>query len=131
MLHSLYRIAEVCIVPSIYEPFGIVALEAMASGCLCVVADTGGLREVVPDDGTVGLRFPSRDSAALQEILERILTDDAERAQLVAEAREHVLRFDWAEVARQTLGLYRRELRATPRLASRGFHRVVGPTSRS
>ncbi len=112
MLHSLYRIADMSIVPSIYEPFGIVALEAMASGCLCVVADTGGLREVVPDDGTVGLRFPSRDSAALQEIVERVLTDDAERAQLVAEAREHVLRFDWAEVARQTLGVYRRERRA-------------------
>ena len=108
MLHSLYRIADMCIVPSIYEPFGIVALEAMASGCLCVVADTGGLREVVPDDGTVGLRFPSRDSAALREIVERVLTDDAERAQLVAEAREHVLRFDWAEVARQTLGVYQR-----------------------
>ena len=118
MLHSLYRIADLCIVPSIYEPFGIVALEAMASGCLCVVADTGGLREVVPDDGTVGLRFPSRDAAALQEVLERVLTDDAERAQLVAEAREHVLRFDWSEVARQTLGVYRRELRAArPRLA--------------
>ncbi|MDQ6731954.1 MAG: glycosyltransferase family 4 protein [Actinomycetota bacterium] len=106
MLHSLYRIADLCIVPSIYEPFGIVALEAMASGCLCVVADTGGLREVVPGDGTVGLRFPSRDSAALQSILERVLTDDHERAQLVAEAREHVLRFDWREVARQTVGVY-------------------------
>ncbi|HEY3725935.1 MAG TPA: glycosyltransferase family 4 protein [Solirubrobacteraceae bacterium] len=107
MLHSLYRIAEICLVPSIYEPFGLVALEAMASGCLCVVADTGGLREVVPGDGTVGLRFPSRDTAALGAILERVLTDDSERAQLVAEAREHVLRFDWGEVARQTLGIYR------------------------
>jgi glycogen(starch) synthase len=107
MLHSLYRIAEICLVPSIYEPFGLVALEAMASGCLCVVADTGGLREVVPGDGTVGLRFPSRDTAALGAILERVLTDDSERAQLVAEAREHVLRFDWREVARRTLGVYR------------------------
>jgi glycogen(starch) synthase len=107
MLHSLYRIADMCIVPSIYEPFGLVALEAMASGCLCVVADTGGLREVVPGDGTVGLRFPSRDSAALQEILEQVLTDDEARAQLVAEAREHVLNFGWAEVAGSTLGLYR------------------------
>jgi glycogen(starch) synthase len=105
-LHSLYRIADLCIVPSIYEPFGIVALEAMASGCLCVVADTGGLREVVPGDGTVGLRFPSRDTDALQEILERVLTDDAERAQLVAEARNHVLRFDWGEVARRTSAVY-------------------------
>jgi glycogen(starch) synthase len=108
MLHSLYRIADLCIVPSIYEPFGIVALEAMASGCLCVVADTGGLREVVPGDGTVGLRFPSRDSAALQEILETVLTDERLRAQLVAEAREHVLRFDWGEVARLTRDLYGR-----------------------
>jgi glycogen synthase len=107
MLHSLYRVAEVCIVPSIYEPFGLVALEAMASGCLCVVADTGGLREVVPGDGTVGLRFPSRDSEALCEVLERILTDDAARAQLVGEAREHVLGFDWGEVARRTAEVYR------------------------
>jgi glycogen(starch) synthase len=112
MLHSLYRVSDLCIVPSIYEPFGIVALEAMASGCLCVVADTGGLREVVPGDGTVGLRFPSRDTAALREIVERVLSDDALRAQLVAEAREHVLRFDWAQVARETLALYGRTVAA-------------------
>jgi glycogen synthase len=106
MLHSLYRVSDLCIVPSTYEPFGLVALEAMASGCPCVVADTGGLREVVPVEGTVGLRFPSRDSTALRGVLERVLTDDAERAQLVAEAREHVLRFDWAEVARRTAEVY-------------------------
>src|SRR5581483_1652256 len=80
MLHALYRVADLCIVPSIYEPFGLVALEAMASGCLCVVADTGGLREVVPDDGTVGLRFRSRDAADLQATVEQVLTDDALRA---------------------------------------------------
>jgi glycogen synthase len=114
MLHSLYRVADLCIVPSIYEPFGIVALEAMASGCLCVVADTGGLREVVPGDGTVGLRFPSRDSAALGEILERVLTDDEERKRLVAEARDHVLRFDWGEVARQTVDVYATLVRGAP-----------------
>jgi glycogen(starch) synthase len=106
MLHSLYRVAEVVIVPSIYEPFGLVALEAMASGCLCVVADTGGLREVVPDDETVGVRFPSRDAEALGAVLERYLTDDEAREQVVAEARDHVLRFDWVEVARTTLEVY-------------------------
>jgi glycogen(starch) synthase len=106
MLHSLYRVAEVVIVPSIYEPFGLVALEAMASGCLCVVADTGGLREVVPDDETVGVRFPSRDAEALGAVLERYLTDDEAREQVVAEARDHVLRFDWVEVARRTLEVY-------------------------
>jgi glycogen synthase len=106
MLHSLYRIAEIVIVPSIYEPFGLVALEAMASGCLCVVADTGGLREVVPEDGSVGLRFRSRDSEALGVVLEQVLTDDAVRKQVVSEAREHVLQFDWAEVARRTAEVY-------------------------
>jgi glycogen(starch) synthase len=106
MLHSLYRVSDLCIVPSLYEPFGLVALEAMASGCLCVVADTGGLREVVPVEGNVGLRFPSRDATALRGVLERVLTDDRERRQLVAEAREHVLRFDWTEVARRTAEIY-------------------------
>ena len=48
MLHSLYAISDLCVIPSLYEPFGLVALEAMASGCPCIVADTGGLREVVP-----------------------------------------------------------------------------------
>jgi glycogen(starch) synthase len=106
MLHSLYRVADLCIVPSIYEPFGLVALEAMASGCLCVVADTGGLREVVPGDGSVGLRFRSRDSAALRAVLEQVLADDEARAQVVAEAREYVLQFDWVEVARRTIEIY-------------------------
>jgi glycogen(starch) synthase len=114
MLHSLYRVADLCIVPSIYEPFGLVALEAMASGCLCVVADTGGLREVVPDDGSVGHRFRSRDSDALGAIVEQVLEDDEARARAVAAAREHVLQFDWNEVARRTRGLYAELLARTP-----------------
>jgi glycogen(starch) synthase len=106
LLHCLYRVADLCIVPSIYEPFGLVALEAMASGCLCVVADTGGLRELIPADGTAGLRFACNDADALAQLLAGVLTDDRARMQLVAEAREHVLRFDWTEVARRTLSVY-------------------------
>ena len=106
VLHSLYRIADLCLVPSIYEPFGLVALEAMASGCPTIVADTGGLREVVPGDRRVGLRFRARDSASLARMAEQLLTDDALRDRLVAQAREHVLAFDWADVARQTAMVY-------------------------
>ncbi len=105
VLHSLYRIADVCVVPSIYEPFGLVALEAMASGCPCIVADTGGLREVVPHN-EAGLRFRARDPEALGEMVERLLTDPGLRDRLVAEGSEHVLRFDWADVADTTAGVY-------------------------
>jgi glycogen(starch) synthase len=92
-------------VPSIYEPFGLVALEAMASGCPCLVADTGGLREVVPN-ADVGLRFRSRDPRSLAAMAERLLTDRELRERLVAEASEHVLSFDWTDVARQIAALY-------------------------
>ncbi len=105
VLHSLYRIADLCVVPSIYEPFGLVALEAMASGCPCIVADTGGLREVVPDND-VGLRFRSRDPRALGRMMQRLLTDDGLRDRLVAEASAHVLRFDWTDIAEQTAQVY-------------------------
>jgi glycogen(starch) synthase len=105
VLHSLYRIADLCVVPSIYEPFGLVALEAMASGCPCIVADTGGLREVVPHE-EVGLRFRSRDPQSLAHMVQRVLTDDELRERLVAEASEHVLRFDWADVASRTADVY-------------------------
>jgi glycogen(starch) synthase len=105
VLHSLYRIADVCVVPSIYEPFGLVALEAMASGCPCIVADTGGLREVVPHE-EAGLRFRSRDPRSLGRMVERVLGDAALRERLVAEASEHVLRFDWGDVAERTADLY-------------------------
>jgi glycogen(starch) synthase len=115
MLHSLYRVADLCIVPSIYEPFGLVALEAMASGCLCIVADTGGLREVVPAGGSVGHRFRSRDVDALREVVEQVLGDDEARARAVEAAREHVLSFDWAEVGRRTEAVYRARVpAATP-----------------
>jgi glycogen(starch) synthase len=106
VLHSLYRIADVCVVPSLYEPFGLVALEAMASDCPCIVADTGGLREVVPDGGQVGLRFPSRDPEALAEVAGRVLSDERLRDELIGEAREHVLGFDWLDVAEQTATVY-------------------------
>jgi glycogen synthase len=106
VLHSLYRIADLCVVPSIYEPFGLVALEAMVSGCPCIVADTGGLREIVPDDDRVGLRFNGGDAEHLAAMVERLLTDRDLRDRLVAEAFEHVLRYDWGDVARQTAGVY-------------------------
>jgi glycogen(starch) synthase len=107
VLHTLYRIADLTVVPSIYEPFGLVALEAMASGCPCLVADTGGLREVVPRE-EVGLRFRSRDAESLARFALRVLTDDELGRRLVEEAYGHIRSFDWADVAEQTLDVYER-----------------------
>jgi glycogen synthase len=122
VLHSLYRIADLTVVPSIYEPFGLVALEAMASGCACLVADTGGLREVVPNDERVGLRFHSRDPQSLGAMAERLLTDEALRDRLVAEAQEHVLTFDWGDVAQQAAAVYSE--------VTSSFERAATPTRR-
>jgi glycogen(starch) synthase len=113
VLHSLYRIADLCVIPSLYEPFGLVALEAMASGCPCIVADTGGLREVVPGGDRVGLRFNGGDADHLGVMIERMLTDTELRERLIAEASEHVLGFDWVDVARETSELYEQALAAS------------------
>src|SRR5688572_11525085 len=86
---------------------------AMASGCPCLVADTGGLREVVPHE-EVGLRFRARDPESLASVAVRVLADDELGRRLVAEAYEHVRSFDWADVAEQTAGIYA-ELAATAR----------------
>src|SRR5437660_3728641 len=106
VLHTLYRIADLTVVPSIYEPFGLVALEAMASGCPCLVADTGGLREVGPHEA-VGLRFQSRDPRSLADVAIRVLADDELGHRLVAEAYQPVRSFDWADIAEQTASVYR------------------------
>jgi glycogen(starch) synthase len=126
VLHSYYRIADLCVVPSLYEPFGLVALEAMASGCPTIVADTGGLREVVPSGRRAGLRFRARDSGSLARMAEQLLSDEVLRDRLVAEAGEHVLRFDWADVARQTAAVYEELRRGRAAPAAPG--EPVGPS---
>ena len=105
VLHSLYRIADLWLLPSEKESFGLVALEAMASSCPCIVADTGGLREVVPDEGA-GLRFRPRDPDALAEVALRVLRDEELGKRMIAEGLEHIRSFDWADVAADTAALY-------------------------
>jgi glycogen(starch) synthase len=105
VLHLLYRIADLTVVPSIYEPFGLVALEAMASECPCIAADTGGLKEVVPVEGA-GLRFRASDPEHLAEAAIQVLSDENLSRQMVEEGLSHIRLFDWTDVARQTLALY-------------------------
>jgi glycogen(starch) synthase len=105
LLGSLYRIADVCVVPSIYEPAGLVAREAMTCGCPCVVADTGGLREAVCH-GKTGLRFAMRDPGSLASMVELVLGDRQLREGVVHAGRDQVACLDWASAAGATAEAY-------------------------
>jgi glycogen(starch) synthase len=106
-----YAAADVAVAPSLYEPFGLVATEAMACGTPVVVSDTGGLREIVVE-GT-GLTFPPQDAEQLADRLAKILTDLDLAERLVARGRERIrARYDWADVAARTIESYRSTLAA-------------------
>lgn len=103
-LPALYGAADVCLVPSLYEPFGLVALEAMRGGCAVVAAATGGLREVVPDG--IGVRVPPDDVRALAAALRRVLDDAVLRRRLVTAGAAHAARFSWDDAAARALQVY-------------------------
>lgn len=93
-------------IPSLYEPFGIVALEALAAGVPLIVARTGGLAELVA--GTdASLTFEPGNPDDLAHAIERVLTNDELAEMLVSNARDLVARkYAWAAIARTTADLY-------------------------
>jgi glycosyltransferase involved in cell wall biosynthesis len=106
-LVQLYNGAAALAIPSFYEGFGLPALEAMACGVPVVAAARGSLPEVV---GDAGLLIDPEQPADLAAALERILTDEGLRADLVARGLARAACFSWSETARQTLAVYRRAL---------------------
>ena len=96
--------AFVC--PSLYEPLGIVNLEAMACGTAVVASRVGGIPEVVAD-GETGLLVPPGDPVALADAVNALVRDQALAAAMGQRGRERaVAEFDWAGIARQTVRLY-------------------------
>jgi glycosyltransferase involved in cell wall biosynthesis len=105
-LKQLYRVADVCVFPSLYEPFGIVALEAMAARSPVVVADTGGLSEIVQHDWT-GVKVYHNNVESLAWGITRVLTDDHYANQLRTNASQLVLDlYSWNQIAARTKKLY-------------------------
>jgi alpha-maltose-1-phosphate synthase len=93
-------------IPSLYEPLGIVNLEAMACGTAVVGSRVGGIPEVVAD-GDTGLLVPADDPAALAAALNSLLADPARAAAMGAAGRKRALaEFSWDAIAAQTAALY-------------------------
>ena len=107
-LAALAAAADCAVVPSIYEPFGLVALEAAAAGTPLVAADVGGLREFVTH-GITGLRFTPGDAAGLADAVSALLTDQVLARRCARQARQAVADgYAWPRVAEQTAAAYQR-----------------------
>lgn len=102
-----YTAADVCVVPSHFEPFGLVAIEAMACGTPVVASDVGGLRfTVIPEE--TGLLAPPRDDVAFSDAIARILNDPQWATKMTTLASARVQQnFSWAGIAGQLSNLYR------------------------
>jgi D-inositol-3-phosphate glycosyltransferase len=101
-----YSAAEVCVVPSHYESFGMVALEAMACGTPVIASKVGGLTFTVRD-GDTGFLVPNDDPQALAEKLALILTDEQLRREMGRRATGLSTRYGWPIVAGQIVASYR------------------------
>jgi glycogen synthase len=105
-LLKLQKVADVSVVPSLFEPFGIVALEAMAAKSPVVVSDTGGLGEIVQHDVTGVKVYPNNTDSLAWGII-KVLTDDGYARHIRENAYRVILeRYDWDKIAQQTRGLY-------------------------
>ncbi|WP_235861727.1 glycosyltransferase [Tersicoccus phoenicis] len=108
-LAAAFRAADVVVMPSAHESFGLVALEAQACGTPVIATDAGGLAEAVRD-GETGVLVPGRDPGAWAAALARLHDDPAGRAALAARAAVHARAFTWDRTAARTEVAYRRAL---------------------
>ena len=105
-LRALYRVADVTVVPSRFEPFGIVALEAMAARCPLVVCAVGGLNEIVDNEAT-GLKVPTNNSDALAWAIVRMIRDVKFKDWIINNGYQKcVWNYNWNNIAEWTAGVY-------------------------
>jgi glycogen(starch) synthase len=105
-LTALMGASDCYVVPSIYEPFGMVALEAAAVGTPVAVADTGGLAEIV-EEGVTGVKFPAQDPDGLADAVSALLLDREYARTMARRARRRVREdFNWPAIASRTARVY-------------------------
>ena len=110
-LVKFYKCADITVVPSIYEPFGMVVLEAMVAGSPVIVADTGGLKEIVVHEET-GLCFKPGNPESLAQAMIRVLSDAELARRLTADAQRFIgEKYNWGRIARHTMEVYQRSMK--------------------
>ena len=105
VLPDYYRAADLCLVPSHHESFGMAALEAMACGAPVVASRVGGLATTI-QDGVTGVLVPPRDDVALAAAITSLLADEARRSTLGRQAARWAQSFAWPSVTRMLLDVY-------------------------
>ena len=104
----LYKVADCAVFPSLYEPFGIVALEAMAAGCPVVASDTGGLSEVINLHEN-GLKvYPNDPDSLAWGILQTLVHPDWARGRAANARRDVDTLYNWDRIAKMTKAVYER-----------------------
>lgn len=106
-LAMYYAMADVCVVPSLTESFGLVALEAQALGTPVVAASVGGLREVV-EDGVTGYLVEGHDPEDYARAIADVLDDPVRKAEMGEEARRRAGRFTWHRAVDRLAAIYDR-----------------------
>ncbi len=109
VLPNYYAAAEMVVMPSHYESFGMVALEAMAMGRPVIASEVGGLAYLV-QDGVNGYHVPTRDPEAQAERIYELLTNVDCREAMGIAARHYAERFDWRIIAGRIVAVYNRLL---------------------
>ena len=113
-LPALIAATDALVVPSIYEPFGMVALEGAAAGAPLAVARTGGLAEIV-QPGETGVTFPAKNPEALAASVGSLLADEPFARRVATRAKAMVgERYGWATIARHTAAVYDRAASEAP-----------------
>jgi glycosyltransferase involved in cell wall biosynthesis len=108
--NQLFKVADCSIFPSLYEPFGIVALEAMALGCPLVVSDVGGFAEVVRHAETGIKIYPDNVESTAWGIVHALSHPDWARKHTIKARQSVEKHFNWPHIAGLTINVYHRIL---------------------
>ncbi len=109
LMPSLYASADIVVIPSRYESFGISILEAMAMGKPVIASRTGGIPDII-EDGKSGLLFQTEDHESLARMIAHLLDNSEELKRIGSSARRRAEDFSWNRIAREVIKLYEQSL---------------------